>query len=196
MVFVQNGNQFGEPDFYESGSLRDGTLLHDAVVNGFACAGGFDVAFYESGALSMERLARDARIAGVPCNADHYTFFHANGAPSNTTLSSQYESGARQYEAGMRVTLDECGNVIEWRSRASEDEFVQGVPCLGAVPVWYYGDGRLSVAHLSQPWTIEGEEYPAWTEVMFGQDGRLAAAHVLDEHPSRFKERVYGAIDL
>lgn len=196
MVFVPNGIEFEDAEFYDGGSLRDGTLLHDAVVGGLACAGGFDVDFYESGKVRMARLASDTLVAGVPCKSDHYTFFHENGTPWNTTLASGYESEGRQYLPKTRVTLDDRGRVLEWRSHLPEDEVIQGIPCLGSVPVWFYTGGRLSMAYLSQPWLIEGTEYPAWTQVTFEHDGKLTEVNIFNNHPRNFKERVYGAMEV
>lgn len=180
---------------FPDGTIHEATLARDWLVQGLPCAGGHSVVFFPSGRLRLAWLSRQALIGAVTCAAG-IVYLHESGALLNATLAANQTFAEIAVPAGVRVTLDENGKLIEYSRHLPTAQTIEGLHCAAEFDVWFYPSGRLSVAVLASPSVVGGRKFPRGTELFLDKDGQVVESIQLNvDWGRRYKQRVFGVYE-
>lgn len=180
-----------DAEFFPDGSVRDATLLHNAVIKGLPCAGSRSVAYYPDGCLRLAWLSCKANVGSIVCSPG-IVYLHENGRLLNGRLAQTHRFGSVEVSAEERVTLSEDGKLVEYSRRLESDQEVAGLPCSSQYRIWLHFNGRPSVVILAAPTKVGKYGFPRGTELFLGPRGGILQHHLRDLDGRRYQERVFG----
>ncbi len=134
--------------------------------------------------LEKAVTAKDQRITDIYLKAGAKITFDSSGCLNEVLLSSDQTVQGVCYpgiffKAGTIVHLGKYG-LIKF-AKLSADQILNGIPCKGETMVYFFENGRIQSATLSESVTLAGlndKEYSfkAGTEVRFYKDGKVFGA--------------------
>ena len=171
-------------------------LSRDTVIGGLPCAKGTEAVLFGEERPRMVTLSRTTKIGRIPCAAGKRLFLHPDGAVQNACLARRTKFDRVTLSKGSRVTLTPFGGLLEYSTVPSADRVIQGVPCRGGHWTWFYGDGILSRGVLSRKHRFGRKVLPAGATFTLDACGHLGEHHGPPPPGKRFKERLYGALEI
>jgi hypothetical protein len=143
---------------------------------------------------TMKPLA-DIAVQGIPCQKGQHVSFHANGRVASATLARATTLDGEALPAGTPVVFDTDGRLEAWSLKLASDRELmiraaraEALACPLRVPA----GSTITVEHrqlrsvvLSAPAAVDGQDLPAWTEVIFGDSGALS--HVTPREELRLR---------
>jgi hypothetical protein len=171
-------------------------LDRDTVIGGLPCAKGTEAVLYGEERPRIVMLSRATKIGPIPCAAGSRLFLHPNARVCNARLARKVKVNGVALSKGSRATLLPEGTLLEYSTHPSVDLLIQEIPCRGGHRTWFYREGRLSRGVLSKKHRFGRRELPAGTTFTLGADGSLIESTPPPPRGTRYKERLYGAVEI
>jgi len=186
---IVQGVPCAEPvKYFDSGKLDHCVLADEYSVAESSLPQGSEVFFNPTGRLSHSRLARATLFRGQALPANATVFFDGETRIRSFWVASDTEIQGhmiRGHEDGLGNVLYPNGKLRAiWLAR---DEVIDGIPCTSSLNVrelglrviflgarrmvWFYDDGKLQQAMLSQDISIRGRKLRKGEVVYFRPDG-------------------------
>lgn len=188
----------GDVEFYESGSVKYGTLAEAQEIQGIKFPKGTGIEFYESGKLKSAILPEAVEVQGIKCTKGwgvriegDIEFYESGKIKYIHRLAEDQEIQGIKCYKGNEVHFDEKGNIIRFEGSLEEDTVIQGINIPKGSTVFFYSSGKIDIIMPSKQLEIEGMKIPAWSTIFFYESGELKALKL--SKTTRIKGKRYPA---
>lgn len=171
-------------------------LRTDMVIAGLPCAKGTEAVLDGEDRPRIVTLSRTTKVGRIPCAAGSRLFLHPDGTVWNARLARTVKVDGVSLSKGSRVTLSPEGTLREYSTEPAVDRRIGGVPCRRGHRTWFFRDGRLSRGVLSKKHRFGRKVLSAGTTFTLDTDGSLIESTPPPPKGRRYKERIYGAVEV